>query len=86
MFIHYNGWFLVILLFSIDSKPIYCYLLKRKIHKYSFLFITCVYLVFVIGFKGNINLDHGSYNYLLNSTPIFKNGIAGINRYYRVDC
>lgn len=43
--------------------------------------IISFYLFFIIGFKGAVDSDYVSYEFLLYNAPSFKDGLVGINKF-----
>lgn len=55
--------------------------LKENIYKHIFLLFICVYLVFIVGLKGDVDPDYVSYEFLFNSSPVLSDGFPAIKRY-----
>lgn len=56
-------------------------LIKENIYKRIFLLVISFYVFFIIGFKGEVDSDYASYEFLLYNAPTFKEGLAGINKF-----
>lgn len=57
--------------------------LKMPLYRKLFLFFICFYLFFILAFKGSVDPDYSNYQFLLENSPTFDDGLAGINAFSR---
>ena len=57
--------------------------LKMPLYRKLFLFFISFYLFFILAFKGSVDSDYNNYQFLLENSPTFDDGLAGINAFSR---